>query len=306
LLFFSGKELGGGDGGNSPYVQFLELSYLSTLVYQPPAEGFLARIALLVIGLCVGFGVFGVFFRHRKPIEKGFGIVSLLLLGLYFIFPDHFAGGTIIQMRMQLYPVFALTLWFAALRWNSRSIQVIGGLFLVFNLVFFATRIGTYRMVGEAVSEILSTAPLIEEESTVLPLYFSHKGVQPNGEKLIRNGLGVFIHSADYLGAEKSLVMLDNYEGAKGYFPINWRPEVNPFDHLGRGISGSEAIPPMIDLKYYIQETKVQVDYVLEWCRGKDWPEGELQPELKADLEQFFELIFVSEFERVRLYRRNY
>jgi hypothetical protein len=64
-------------------------------------------------------------------------------------------------------------------------------------------------------------------------------------------------------------VNLCNYEAATGYFPVLYRPEVNPYDHMGllpavpdRGL---ESTPPRIDIAGYQRVTGQRVDYVLVW-----------------------------------------
>ena len=57
--------------------------------------------------------------------------------------------------------------------------------------------------------------------------------------------LQLFSHAAGYLGVEKRLVLLDNYEANTGYFPLRWRPEVNPYVHLGP-FAAQESQPPPV------------------------------------------------------------
>lgn len=299
-----------GDSGNShiergffPYWQWVDFTQMNTLVFQGPQERAVAKIVFWFLAALAALGIASSIYKKWRPQIWGWGLATAVLMILCIESPDGFAGGSIIQMRMHLYPVFALAIWMAALNLPRKIVLGMGIVFLVFQAIFLGVRISTYRLVGDAVQEIRSTLPFIEAESVVLPLSFTHQGLQPNGEKLTR-GLGLFIHATDYLGTEKPLVMLDNYEGAKGYFPINWKPEVNPFIHLSRG-PGLEHNPPVIDLRYYLFDAKVPVKYVLEWCRGKEWPEGEGQAQLRADLEEWFEIAYVSPQERVRLWKRK-
>lgn len=289
--------------GFPPYLQWVEFTKMNTLVFQEPQERVVGLIVFRLLAALAGLGIAGSIYKKWRPRSWGWGLATAVLMVLCILSPDGFAGGSIIQMRMHLYPVFALALWLAVLNLPRKVVLGVGIGFLLFQAIFLGVRISTYRMVGEAVQEIRSVQPYIEDESVVLPLSFNHRGLQPDGQRLTR-GLGLFIHASDYLGAEKPLVMLDNYEGAKGYFPLNWKPEVNPFIHLGRG-PGQEHNPPGIDLRYYIFQTQVPVKYVLEWCRGKEWPEGEGQAQLKTDLEELFELAYVSPQERVRLWKRK-
>src|SRR5206468_2378303 len=81
--------------------------------------------------------------------------------------------------------------------------------------------------------------------------------------------VGAFRHAAAYLTLRGNVVELENYEANTTYFPVRYRPELNPFDHLGRENApdrGLQAEPPDIsDIRAYERRTGRRVDYVLLW-----------------------------------------
>jgi len=61
---------------------------------------------------------------------------------------------------------------------------------------------------------INNTAEMIPEGSIVLPVDLSENWIQP--------------HFSNYLGAEKGLIILDNYEASVGWFPVRWNSSKMP------------------------------------------------------------------------------
>lgn len=301
LLWFLARKGMGNPGESKPFkTLLLELWHMSTLVWQPPSEGALAKIVLLTFGLLILLGMFLSLFQDRKAAGRGLGFASMLMLVLYFISPDNLAGGGIIQMRLQLFPFFCLILWLTSMPLNDSMQRTIPGAFFIFLCLFFGLRLGTYRALGKAVQEIRSAKVHIPARSTVLPLSFAHAGKKPDGSPLMK-GLWLFVHAADYLGADKSLVMFDNYEGNTGFFPVIWNEKVNPYLHLSTG-PGQEALPPAVDLKQYAA-TGGRVDFILTWCMDDTYAENPDFQRLQNQLAEEYEKIFVSEAGRVSLYQ---
>ncbi|MEI8197289.1 MAG: hypothetical protein WCI73_15430, partial [Phycisphaerae bacterium] len=101
-----------------------------------------------------------------------------------------------------------------------------------------------------------------------------------------------FRHAAGYLGAQRAVVDLDNYEAEVGYFPLIWRPAVNPF-RLMRGPNDSPN-----ELEYPKYETRGrgggQIDYVLTWTCGLNAPTNERARQIQAWLDSRYDRIYTS------------
>lgn len=121
---------------------------------------------------------------------------------------------------------------------------------------------------------------------------------------MISNRIGLFVHAADYIGTQKSLILYGNYEGNTGYFPMIWRWERNPFLHISTN-EGIENQPPSVDFETYSQRTGGRVDYVITWCLDNQYLG---HPYTKSILEQFrrnYTLIYSSKNNLTKLYKRN-
>src|SRR5262249_20254070 len=113
-----------------------------------------------------------------------------------------------------------------------------------------------------------AAAAYIEPNTTLMPISFSHVGQGPDGKDLSVR-VSAFRHAGGYLAVERHLALLKNYEATTGYFPILYRPELNPYTHMGTDETamgnGLESVPPSIDLVDYTRRTGQPVDYLLIW-----------------------------------------
>lgn len=210
-------------------------------------------------------GRLGQFRRLRPEPADAFLLLSGAMLYLYLTAPEGTAGGSILTVRLQGLPFLFLILWLAGRPWPAwaRVGLSVAGLVLAGGLLL--VRWPIHRLASLAATDYLSVAPYVEPRSTVLPLSFHHSGQWP-GHKNITGMLWLFMHTADYLGAQRPpLIMLGNYEANTATFPLKWRSDRNPYAHLAAGSGGIEGLPPAVNLENY-QQHGGQVDYVLLWC----------------------------------------
>uniref|UniRef100_UPI0019616CE7 hypothetical protein n=1 Tax=Okeania hirsuta TaxID=1458930 RepID=UPI0019616CE7 len=153
------------------------------------------------------------------------------------------------------------------------------------------------------VQEYLEVRQHIPDRSTVLPLSFAHQGLTPEGKNVARR-IWLFMHAADYLGTDRSLVMLGNYEAGLGYFPLIWKADKQPYVHLGVR-ENIEGRPPAVDLLSYPQKTGGSVDYVLSWCMEGEFKDHPNTLDLRNQLEKAYEEVFRSSNGLAVLYKKN-
>ena len=137
----------------------------------------------------------------------------------------------------------------------------------------------------------------------MLPLFYAFDGRTIDG-KLITDRTWIFQHAADYLGTEKPLVMMGNYEANTGFFPLKWKRAMNPFVHLCDD-NGIEKQPPKIDLAEYERETAVKIDYVILLCLDSNSINHPDTKNLFDQLQQGYTKSHTSQYGRAILYKRN-
>jgi hypothetical protein len=103
----------------------------------------------------------------------------------------------------------------------------------------------------------------VEPGRTLLALSFDHQGHTPDG-RLASHRVKPFSHASGYIAVLRGAVDLTNYEGRASYFPIAYRPRLNPYVHISSG-QAIESQTPRVEFLTYPQRTGGRVDYVLLW-----------------------------------------
>jgi hypothetical protein len=206
--------------------------------------------------------------RTRLDPGDGFLAGAAVFVALLFVVPDAMAGGMFVIPRLTLYPYFALILWLAAQPASAALTWSIRGAALVSTLALLALHTAAYARLNPYLEEYVAASEMVAPNTTLFPWSYSHSGRGPDGSPASLR-VGPFRHAAGYIAARRPVVNLCNYEAAAGYFPILYRGEVNPYEHMGllpavpdRGL---ESTPPRVDIEGYQQATNHRVDYVLVW-----------------------------------------
>jgi len=283
---------------------WIRLRRLESLVsYQESELGWTAAFVWVLVGL-TALALYRLARAHRLSRWDWLAVVVGASVWVYFVAPDGLSGGGFISHRMNLYPFLTLLLWLAVRRagavtkWMTRIAASTIALGLV------TLHIGKYAELNDYLAEYTSGQSLVERNSTLLPLCFSHQGVSPDG-RVLSARIGLFLHAAGHIAAERGIVELDNYEANTGYFPLTFRGEVNPFWHIGVG-PGLEAQPPCADFATYPTRTKGHVDYVLLWGMREDQRELDCTRSILQQLADGYELIYTSpQRGMMQLYRRK-
>lgn len=281
-----------------------KLVELTSLVNMTRTEVNWAIAWAILCGLLMLVGI--VYKIRQKKFNQydGFFLAFLLALVMYFIQPGSIGGAGILYIRLQFIPYLMLILWLASISFSDKMAKWILFPAVIIPVSLLTLRAPHHRMASEAVQEYLSVRDMIPSESTVLPLSFAHQGLTPEGE-FVANRIWLFMHAADYLGSDRSLVMLGNYEAGLGYFPIVWKEKKQPFFHIATK-EGIEGRPPSVDILSYPAKTGGSIDYVLTWCL--DNPEFQDHPytqALKEQLAEGYTRVFTSPNGLARLYARK-
>lgn len=290
--------------GDSLRHLFLSLVYLVSLVSFHPHEQFctwpLAAIFVIVTGV-----LFLVRLARRQlGRNEGLLAIAIAFVLVYFLAPAQMSGGAVINERLMLFPFLMLILWFGTAAWRGAARIGLQAAATLIALTLFGMHAQDYARINDYLDEYLSAAPYIEPRSTLLPLSFSQRGHTPQGEPLT-DRLAAFIHAAGYIAAERNLVDLKNYEASTGHFPVIYRPELDPYTHIGVD-HGLESMPPRVHFLDYTERTGGSVDYVLLWHLRER--QRYLEPTLSIfrQLEEGYELIHTSPKRGfVQLWRRK-
>jgi len=263
----------------------------------------------LAIALALLFyGVAALCLRARwgRPLQPGDGLLlaAAVLAVAFFAAPSQLSGGGFVNHRLLLFPFLTLILWFGTFKHPVRrrlGLQIAAA---AISLAFLGLFAWEYHRTNRNLSEIVAAGDFIEPDHTFLFLSYAHQGEDGKGGKATFR-VWPFVHAGGYIAARKRLVDLSLYEANEDYFPIYYRPALNPFLRLAPGPLGIESRPPEVDLLGYPRRTGGSVDYVLLWGL-RDELRG--LPKVRAveiQLAAAYDLIHRTPDGRVLLYKRR-
>jgi hypothetical protein len=246
--------------------------------------GFVAVSAAIMIGRNA---------RLRPRAGDGFLIAAAACAVIYFVAPPALSGGAYLNERLQLFPFFALVLWFGTHRFQPWAIRALETAAVAVAAAWVAIHCGQYAAFAPYLGEYLSTEAHIEPGATLLPLRYGAERLSPR--------VDILVHAAGYLAANNHLVELLNYQAHKPHFPLAFRPGLDPYS-MGQ----PENDPPCLDVRSYNERTGLAIDYVLLWgFRGRELG-GECARSIRRALRERYDLVFVSGPRGLaKLYRRR-
>lgn len=194
-------------------------------------------------------------FRLRITLNDGFLLLAVIFFVLYFYMPDGMSGGGFITTRLNLYPFIIILPWLSSRFWRPVK-YFVGAVAIALILIHLGFTTYYYKILNDGLDEYNSGIPFVGKNETILPISFNHGGESAR--------IGLYLHAAGYYCAAKGAIELDNYEAGTGYFPLKYKPPMNPFDTIGGIESGTGDIHPEAYPK--------PMDYILLWCPTETFP----------------------------------
>ncbi|HWM92487.1 MAG TPA: hypothetical protein VN493_17105 [Thermoanaerobaculia bacterium] len=234
---------------------------------------------------------------RRSPRGDRWLAVVAVFFALALAVPSNVGVGGFIHQRLSLFPFLALILWLATFDLPAplrRGIPILAVGLALGLLGLLWTR---WREIDVYLAEYLSAEERIPRGSTLLHLSYAHCGRAPDGAPLAFR-VQPFLHAGSRVATEKSVADLRLYAANyEGYFPLHYRPERNPYDHVSLG-SWHDRVPPWVDLLSH------PVDYVLLWQVSWNRRHPAVRS-VRSQLETRYERIYVSPRGRAELWRRE-
>ncbi|MEN6625118.1 MAG: hypothetical protein ABFD69_02700 [Candidatus Sumerlaeia bacterium] len=214
--------------------------------------------------------------------KDGLLAAALVFVFLYFTAPHEASGGTYVFRRLAPFVVFMLVLWFAANSDRRLIVRPLAALGVAIALVFAVMRLAQISRLNDYIAEYVSVGESIEAPATVLPLCLSPRGTDEDGFFLSLE-IWPFSHASGYMAAGRPIVDLSDYEGAMGYFPLLWRPGLNPFTRIEGEIFDD---PFHLVFSGYERNTSGmgRIDYVLVWSDPRHPPPPRLTDPIARQL----------------------
>ncbi|MFA5727682.1 MAG: hypothetical protein WC886_08585, partial [Saccharofermentanaceae bacterium] len=183
-------------------------------------------------------------------------ISSAIILFLYFTLPDAYGTASYTNLRLSYIFYLLIILWISTFRlpdWIG-IIALVGGLYVHIHLLGYYAPI--VRDLGKMSSSCNKAAEKIAPNSLVLPIYVMDNWFTG--------------HFVEYIGVDKPILLVYNYECQTGYFPVIWNKGTKPNYYLGS--------PSNPDAYINFEETKgrpsLELNYVFvvgTYDPNKDW-----------------------------------
>lgn len=259
-----------------------------------------------------------LFQNPRLDLNGGDGLLvaTVVLFGVYFLAPKALSDSVTIKDRMLLYPFLTLILWLAARTYGSSLKQVVKWLLVFVAAALLSIQINSYAYLSGYATEYLSISPFIEKHSTLLAITFPtpREAVLRSADEpavwrlpeFVRSWqINPFINPSGYVATERQAVLLNNYQATKDYFPINFRPELDPFKIMDAD-DWRFGGDPYMDILGYMEMTGRSIDYVSVWRTSDTALEKEGAQAIFQQLLSEYDLIHTSpERGYAQLYRRK-
>lgn len=242
--------------------------------------------------------------RRKQPLQPGDGLLlaAAVLAVTFFAAPSNLSGGAFINHRLVLFPFLTLMLWFATFEHPARRRLAVQALAAALALGFLGLMAWKYAELDAGIAEVVAVGDHVVPDHTFLFLSYAHQGLDAAGRPAVFR-VWPFVHAGGYVGARRRLVDLSLYEANENYFPLLYRPALNPYDHLAAGPLGIEGVPPWVDLAAYPRRTGGTVDYVLLWGLRDEQKADPKVRDVLGQLAAGYDLIARSASGRALLFR---
>lgn len=184
-------------------------------------------------------------FRTLMDPTDSWLISALAFLILYFKLPDADGSAGYVSIRLALLFYLFLIVWICSQkfpRWLALATIPIM-LFYNFKLnVYYESEISD---MDETAQECYKAMSFIKPNSVVLPLCFADDWMKG--------------HFSNYMGSDKPMIILENYESATGYFPLKWNDEEIPNTYIGESPEERENC---VNWRRNVQNEPMPINYI--------------------------------------------
>ena len=219
---------------------------------------------------------------NLTPIILWFPVCLTLIL--YFVLPNDSSAGMMSDRLCLLLFIYLIII--AALR--NLPVKIMSLFYVIIILLHFSLLIKHTTIIRNLDKDAISineAAQYIEENTVILPINLSDNWLQP--------------HFSNYLGIDKPLVILENYEANVGWFPIRWNPD-SPSILLGE----RKEVNGLTWHQSKNSSTQRPIDYIFLYGNLTKREDSRWQ-ELNAIIDSGFTLEYESENKYIQLFKRN-
>ncbi len=225
--------------------------------------------------------------RNQDQNKIAWLITAAVLSIIYFLFPDWISSGGFISIRLLLLFYLLIIVWIGIQEIELKFLIVPIAIILITSFAFLKYHYNLSKPYSDYAEEFAAAGTKIETGKTVLPLNYQ--------QNLL------FTNISNYMGCEKPIVVLDNYEPAKPHFPLLWKKGQCIYDIM---LHYGNRTPQCIDIEKYETATGHKIDYISQWFY-EDGIKDSCAVNTQTVLANQFNLIYESTSKRLKLFKRK-
>ncbi len=145
--------------------------------------------------------------------------IMIILLIMYFLFPDSLKWTSYISSRLGLLVFIFGAVWVSALEYPKQAGMLFPVAALCITIPLHVKFHESITPLAEMAESCYDAGEIIRPNTTVFPLNYDHWFAG---------------HFSNYLAAEKPVVVLENYESGVDFFPIRWNMVKIPNTLIGK------------------------------------------------------------------------
>lgn len=189
--------------------------------------------------------------RRRVDLRDGFLFAAVGLAALSCLVPDDLGGGSLLDLRLALFPPLLVLPWLSAnLGFRLRvGVGVAAVVLTAAQLCFVLAPFPRLQMV---LADYTSGAAHVPANRTLLPVNL----IDQSG--IAGSRVSALLHAASYYCVEAGAINLNNYEASTDHFPLRYHANREPLAFIGRTEGGDGHVAP--------DRYPVPVDFVLIRC----------------------------------------
>ncbi len=195
----------------SKKLAYITLALLLIAIYQ--------RIKLIISKPNTENNKIAAIIRNSIQPTDSWLLMALMVLFLVFKMPDSNTMGGFVSIRLSLLFFMMLFLWLSTQKISIPVSAFFAGLILILHFLLMNFNIASLRELNKIAIDCNNASGYIRPFSTVLPINCSENWLH--------------VHYSNYIGIDKPIVVLENYECEVGYFPVKWNEKELPDLVLG-------------------------------------------------------------------------
>jgi hypothetical protein len=274
---------------DSGWTLLTDLLSLDTLVSFDERELWLTRALAAVFGAAVLWVLLTRLRRRRLESTDVLLLPPIAYLALYFL-----AGmQSFLSWRLSLMFLLGLVLWLGVQLWPRGLRWTLSSAAAIIAIALLSMHARAYAQLQHPLRQYVEVASRVPPGATLLALPFERR----------HGRIDSFMYASGYVVAHRPLIDLRNYEAHLRYFPVDYRPQRDPYRHLVRRWIHLEGWPTPVNLNGFPPDSQASVDYVMLWGRPSALVGNQAAPELFAQLHSDFELVHATE--QSQLWRRR-